>query len=79
MTAGESGPRSAGTRQRCTACWYNCRGEIESLYTLRGLRPAPLSSEPRGPSARRLTPELARASVAVRPAAFRCRAPPVLE
>jgi MoaA/NifB/PqqE/SkfB family radical SAM enzyme len=22
----------------CTACWYNCRGEIESLYTLRGLR-----------------------------------------
>jgi MoaA/NifB/PqqE/SkfB family radical SAM enzyme len=22
----------------CTACWYNCRGEIESLYTARGLR-----------------------------------------
>jgi MoaA/NifB/PqqE/SkfB family radical SAM enzyme len=20
------------TRKRCTACWYNCRGEIESLY-----------------------------------------------
>lgn len=22
---------------RCTACWYNCRGEVESLYTPRGL------------------------------------------
>lgn len=21
----------------CTACWYNCRGEIESLYTVRGI------------------------------------------
>jgi MoaA/NifB/PqqE/SkfB family radical SAM enzyme len=24
-------------RNRCQACWYNCRGEIESLYSLRGL------------------------------------------
>ena len=23
--------------QKCTACWYNCRGEIESLYDLWGL------------------------------------------
>lgn len=22
---------------RCSACWYNCRGEIESLYSLKGL------------------------------------------
>ena len=21
---------------RCRACWYNCRGEVEALYTLRG-------------------------------------------
>jgi hypothetical protein len=20
----------------CTKCWYNCRGEIESLFTLKG-------------------------------------------
>ncbi len=24
-------------RNRCQACWYNCRGEIESLYSPRGL------------------------------------------
>jgi MoaA/NifB/PqqE/SkfB family radical SAM enzyme len=22
---------------RCRACWYNCRGEVEALYTVRGL------------------------------------------
>lgn len=22
----------------CKACWYNCRGEVEALYSLRGLR-----------------------------------------
>ncbi|MBE3069663.1 MAG: radical SAM protein [Planctomycetes bacterium] len=25
---------------RCRACWYNCRGEVEALYTLRGLASA---------------------------------------
>jgi len=24
----------------CRACWYNCRGEVEALYTLRGLASA---------------------------------------
>ncbi|MFQ5904121.1 MAG: radical SAM protein [Candidatus Binatia bacterium] len=24
-------------QNRCQGCWYNCRGEIESLYTMRGL------------------------------------------
>jgi hypothetical protein len=23
-------------RAKCQSCWYNCRGEIESLYTLKG-------------------------------------------
>jgi len=25
---------------RCRACWYNCRGEVEALYSLRGLASA---------------------------------------
>jgi len=25
---------------RCRACWYNCRGEVEALYTARGLASA---------------------------------------
>jgi len=25
---------------RCRACWYNCRGEVEALYSLRGLAAA---------------------------------------
>lgn len=29
--------RDESRRNRCTACWYNCRGEIESLYHVRGL------------------------------------------
>jgi len=27
----------AARRNRCTQCWYNCRGEIEALYTVPGL------------------------------------------
>jgi len=27
----------AARRSSCRSCWYNCRGEIESLYGLRGL------------------------------------------
>ena len=23
---------------RCTGCWYNCRGEMETLYTWKGAR-----------------------------------------
>ena len=29
--------RSAGGRKNCGKCWYNCRGEIESLYRPAGL------------------------------------------
>ncbi len=29
--------RSAGKRNNCSKCWYNCRGEIESLYSPVGL------------------------------------------
>jgi len=29
--------RADTTRHHCTACWYNCRGEIEALYNARGL------------------------------------------
>ena len=29
--------RAAGKRNDCTECWYNCRGEIESLYQPIGL------------------------------------------
>lgn len=29
--------RGDATPKTCTACWYNCRGEVESLYTLRGV------------------------------------------
>ncbi len=29
--------REDPTRRRCTACWYNCRGEIEGLYDPWGL------------------------------------------
>jgi MoaA/NifB/PqqE/SkfB family radical SAM enzyme len=29
--------RADRRRQTCRACWYNCRGEIEALYHLRGL------------------------------------------
>jgi len=24
-------------RNKCAACWYNCRGEVEALYSLKGL------------------------------------------
>lgn len=29
--------RLASKNNRCTECWYNCRGEVESLYKLDGL------------------------------------------
>ena len=29
--------RNASRANRCTSCWYNCRGEVESLYKLNGL------------------------------------------
>jgi MoaA/NifB/PqqE/SkfB family radical SAM enzyme len=29
--------RQMWRRNTCRACWYNCRGEVEGLYTLRGL------------------------------------------
>ena len=29
--------RQAWRENRCQACWYNCRGEVEALYTPRGL------------------------------------------
>jgi len=29
--------RADPARQHCSACWYNCRGEIESLYNPRGV------------------------------------------
>ncbi len=29
--------RAAGGRNTCQCCWYNCRGEVESLYNLYGL------------------------------------------
>jgi MoaA/NifB/PqqE/SkfB family radical SAM enzyme len=29
--------RNEHWRNHCQACWYNCRGEIESLYTLGGV------------------------------------------
>lgn len=29
--------RADETRNHCTACWYNCRGEVESLYSPRGV------------------------------------------
>jgi MoaA/NifB/PqqE/SkfB family radical SAM enzyme len=29
--------RDASRDNPCTACWYNCRGEVESLYSARGL------------------------------------------
>jgi MoaA/NifB/PqqE/SkfB family radical SAM enzyme len=28
---------AAAAGNRCTDCWYNCRGEVENLYDLRGL------------------------------------------
>jgi MoaA/NifB/PqqE/SkfB family radical SAM enzyme len=30
--------RRESKRNSCRSCWYNCRGEIEVLYTLNGLR-----------------------------------------
>lgn len=29
--------REAASGNACTACWYNCRGEVESLYHIRSL------------------------------------------
>jgi len=29
--------RAAADGNECSGCWYNCRGEIESLFSLRGL------------------------------------------
>jgi MoaA/NifB/PqqE/SkfB family radical SAM enzyme len=29
--------RAASTNNACTACWYNCRGEVESLYSPKSL------------------------------------------
>ncbi len=29
--------KQASKRNKCQACWYNCRGEVESLYNLYGL------------------------------------------
>jgi MoaA/NifB/PqqE/SkfB family radical SAM enzyme len=29
--------REAGRANHCHLCWYNCRGEVEALYELRGL------------------------------------------
>jgi MoaA/NifB/PqqE/SkfB family radical SAM enzyme len=29
--------RDASKNNPCTSCWYNCRGEVESLYSLRSL------------------------------------------
>jgi len=29
--------RAAAEGNRCTGCWYNCRGEVENLYRPRGL------------------------------------------
>lgn len=29
--------RTAGAANRCYRCWYNCRGEVESLYSAKGL------------------------------------------
>lgn len=29
--------RAEHSRNSCQACWYNCRGEVEALYTARGL------------------------------------------
>ena len=29
--------RQAADGNACTACWYNCRGEVETLYNPRGL------------------------------------------
>ncbi|MFQ5806882.1 MAG: radical SAM/SPASM domain-containing protein [Phycisphaerae bacterium] len=46
-----------GTPSRCTACWYNCRGEIESLYHPWGLiksLPTYLFDRGRAPSGSRV-------------------------
>ena len=32
--------REAHRRNACKACWYNCRGEVEGLYSLHGLAAA---------------------------------------
>jgi MoaA/NifB/PqqE/SkfB family radical SAM enzyme len=32
--------REEHERNTCKACWYNCRGEVEGLYSLRGLAAA---------------------------------------
>jgi MoaA/NifB/PqqE/SkfB family radical SAM enzyme len=32
--------RAAWRANRCRECWYNCRGEVEALYRLRGLAAA---------------------------------------
>ena len=29
--------RQASRNNKCTSCWYNCRGEVEQLYRARGL------------------------------------------
>lgn len=29
--------RAERARNTCQACWYNCRGEVEALYTFRGM------------------------------------------
>jgi len=31
------GLRNVNGQRSCSRCWYNCRGEVESLYTFRGL------------------------------------------
>jgi MoaA/NifB/PqqE/SkfB family radical SAM enzyme len=48
--------RRAGRGNPCTRCWYNCRGEVESLYRLDGLLaslPTLLLDRGRAPGARR--------------------------
>lgn len=37
LTVIERRLRRGARRNRCQACWYNCRGEVEALYDLRGL------------------------------------------
>lgn len=39
LTAGDIAKRlrTEHAKNKCQACWYNCRGEIESMHTIRGL------------------------------------------
>jgi MoaA/NifB/PqqE/SkfB family radical SAM enzyme len=69
--------RADQTPSRCTACWYNCRGEIESLYDPWGLirsLPTYLFDRGRAPSNSQAVRTVSQTRPEIPPCAARSRA-----